>query len=119
MNEELDEMITKVVDQPRRKDPQIDIKDMVMRRVAAEPTSVQEKDFGLWSIGLGIAILIAIVVGVDYFFLSDVSVTTELGITEGMTGEYSVSYREVLISFLIIPLIWLALQEPERQSEEH
>ena len=117
-NEELDELIKNVVEKPKRSEPRIDVKDIVMRRIAEEPQQAHEQDFGIWGMVCGIVVLIALAVVVDVMFLSDLSSTWEMTFTTGVEQNYSVSYIDVLVVAAILPVMWYLLLEPKRQGEE-
>ena len=117
-DKKLEQLIADVVERPRRSEPRIDVKDIVMRRIAEEPPQVYEKDLSIWGLVFGIAVLIALAVFVDKVFLPDLAETWELSLSDTVDGEFAVPYMDVLFLGILIPLVWLILQEPKRSHEE-
>ena len=109
-------MIQQVLDKPPRHDPPCDISAQVMSRIASEPQQVYEEDMNGVVMACGIAVLIALAIGVDYFLVGDWQsfALLEVAVVEPLSGQTSgLPILEWCCGLVLIPLLYILLGQKD------
>lgn len=109
-DDELDKIIADVVEKPPRQDRPVEFSQQVMKKIAQEPRSVQEKDVGVIAVLPCLVALVVAAVFVDYLFLGGLTVETEFELLATETFEWPL--LEIgLLSFAVPVMYFLLLGE--------